>query len=75
MYGISNTVNLIPDLISYHPRMLCNVSPLRDKVIYMFQYNLIFNNHYSITIPCVGGLKHPSTPQETSSPDNNIQCL
>ena len=75
MYGTSNTVNLILDLISNHPTMLCNVSPLRDKVIYMFQYNLTFNNHYSITSPCVGGLEHPSTPQEMSNPDNNIHFL
>ena len=75
MYGTSNTVNLIPDLIPKHPTVLCNVSPLRDKVIYMFQYDLIFNNQYSVTIPCVGGFKHSSTPQETSSPYNNIQCL
>lgn len=73
MYGISDNVNVIPDLISNHPRMY-NVSPLRDNAIYMFQYNLIFKNHYSITIPCVGGLKHPSTPQ-MSIPDNNTQSL
>ena len=45
MYGISNALYLIPDLISDHPRMLCNVSPLRNKETHMFQYNLIFNNH------------------------------
>jgi hypothetical protein len=66
MFGISNIVNLIPDLLSDHSTMLYNASPFSDQLINMFQCNSFLNNHDLIIILRMGGLKHPFTWKATS---------